>query len=114
VIIKALAYTCSVLFSTLVITWLAYCLLCTYRAVFCVGSHRFVVSLQVLETSLYRGGVVEIFIDRSIFLHWCNTHFVREPKRRNDIPVYMCVISTYHRRNDIPVYMCVISTYHHM
>jgi hypothetical protein len=26
----------------------------------------------------------------------CSTHFVREPKRRNDIPVYMCVISTYH------------------
>jgi hypothetical protein len=36
-------------------------------AVFYVGNHRVVVSLQVLETSLYRGGAAEFFIDNNIF-----------------------------------------------
>ena len=33
------------------------------------GSHRVVVSLQVLETSLYRGGAAEFFTDSTIFLY---------------------------------------------
>jgi hypothetical protein len=36
-------------------------------AVFCVGNHRVVISLQVLETSLYRGGAAKFFIDNSFF-----------------------------------------------
>jgi len=49
------------------IYWSAYCLLCSYRVVFCVGNHHVVVYLQVLETSLYRGGAAEFFIDNNIF-----------------------------------------------
>jgi hypothetical protein len=32
-------------------------------------NHRVVVSLQVLETSPYRGGAVEFFTDNTIFLY---------------------------------------------
>jgi hypothetical protein len=49
----------SILFSTLV------SILCRYHAVFCVGNHRVVVYLQVFETSMYRGGAAEFFIDSS-------------------------------------------------
>jgi hypothetical protein len=99
VIIKGLAYTCRVLFSTLVITWIAYCLLCTYRAVFCVGSHRVAVSLHVLDTSLYRGGAVEFFNDRSIFLHRCHNLWRRALTWRTTLlelaPPYEVVAQTY-------------------
>jgi hypothetical protein len=33
------------------------------------GSHRGVVSLQVLETSLYRGGTAKFFTDNTTFLY---------------------------------------------
>jgi hypothetical protein len=40
-------------------------------AVFCVGNHRVVVSLQVLETSLYMGGVADFLLTIVFFVYRC-------------------------------------------
>jgi hypothetical protein len=56
------------------------------------GSHRVVVSLQVLETSLYRGGAAEFFTDSTIFFeHRCpsNSTFATVSLTRPRSQVYI-------------------------
>jgi hypothetical protein len=69
------------------------CLLCSCRDVLCVGNHHVVVSLQVLETSLYRGGAAE-FLLTVVFLYICvlPTTFVTVSLTRTRSQVYIVFV----------------------